>query len=87
MDVICHKFVYYSIIYYHYNHAEVSDSEFDNICMMLKQSWKNVPAWFKERVTFDDVSGGSGFGIIPSQKELDKVEKYLYNQLSIVEIQ
>jgi NAD-dependent DNA ligase len=83
IEILCWKYIYYSIMYYLYYHSEVPDSEYDNICLTLKLEWKKLPDWFKERVCLEDLSTGSGFALKPTCKELDEIENFLYGNVSL----
>lgn len=76
-ECLCRKYVISSILYYLHDTSPWPDTRYDNACNTLRMSYKKLPAWFTDRVTYADLCAGTGFTLKPTPEEQEVCEGFL----------
>ena len=72
-------YLMHSYIYYHLGDSIISDYEYDDMCVQLKEKWKDIKHYHKNLVDVSALGAGTGYQI-KYNKRIEYAAKLLYEQ-------
>jgi len=72
-------YLMHSYIYYHLGDSIISDYEYDDMCVQLKEKWKDIKHYHKNLVDISALGAGTGYQI-KYNKRIEYAAKLLYEQ-------